>query len=108
VRARLFRGDEVRATLTWSDGEIWTKSPDDDVLAMLLQVANRLDARVRGDELETYRGVGDTYVHPDDRADRTTSERDIQRLLARRRLWRALRLAALVIACGLLLLNAFR
>jgi hypothetical protein len=48
------------------DGQLWTTNPDDDEIETMLQVARRLNARVRGDELETFSSVRETYVHPDD------------------------------------------
>ena len=49
------------------DGELWTKSPDERCIAAMIGLANLLEARVRGDELETYRTPTETYLHPDDR-----------------------------------------
>lgn len=57
------RGD---CLLYFEDGEIWTKTPTEEVLAVMIALAGKLNARVRGEEFESYRTPSDTYVHPDD------------------------------------------
>jgi hypothetical protein len=54
--------------LEYLDGQIWTKNPEDAALVRMIALAAELGAgaRVRGDELETYRTVDESYVHPDD------------------------------------------
>jgi hypothetical protein len=52
--------------LWFADGALWTKNPDGAALARMIALAGLLQARVRGDEGETYRTPHDTYVHPDD------------------------------------------
>jgi len=47
-------------------GRLWTKNPEDDEIEIMLEIAKQLNARVLGDELETFRTVTDTYLHPDD------------------------------------------
>ncbi|GGY85360.1 hypothetical protein ACFFTM_04650 [Pseudoduganella plicata] len=47
-------------------GELWASNPGPTLLALMLDLARELGARVRDDELQTYRTVGETYVHPDD------------------------------------------
>ena len=48
------------------DGVLWANLPSDDLLALMIELAGKLAARVRGDEGETYRTVDATYAHPDD------------------------------------------
>ena len=36
---------------------------------MMIEMADKLNARVRGDEYETYRSVKEAYVHPDDKGE---------------------------------------
>jgi hypothetical protein len=60
----------VQATLWHEDDEIWTKNPSREVMLAMLALADRLGARVRGDELETYRTPEDYYNHPDDERER--------------------------------------
>jgi hypothetical protein len=49
-----------------TDGEWWTKNPDKATIDAMCRLADLLDARVLGDELETYRSSGDRYFHSDD------------------------------------------
>lgn len=72
--------------LVFEDGELWTKNPDDATLALMLELATALDARVRGDELETYRSADETYVHPDDAAVLAASKVDVTKMRRRARL----------------------
>lgn len=57
----------VTSLTCWlTDGELWTKNPDNQGLQRMVRLATDLKARVRGDEFETYRDDLSTYVHPDD------------------------------------------
>lgn len=47
-------------------GELWASDPDDALLATLIGLARELGGRVRDDGFVTYRGVDETYLHPDD------------------------------------------
>ena len=75
--------------LIWKDGEIWTKNPDDATMALMLALAATLGARVRSDELETYRTVDETYHHPDDRAELEAAQRETRELIrsTKRKQW---------------------
>lgn len=72
------QSDGEEYVLLWQEGEIWTKNPDDKTMQVMLNLAKRLNARVRGDELETYVTLDETYQHPDDLAiqasEQTTSK----------------------------------
>lgn len=61
-----FKAGEKTCTLWYSQGELWTKSPDEQDIGLMLTLASSLGARVRGDEYETYTSPEDTYEHPDD------------------------------------------
>jgi len=61
-----FQGMEGSCTLWHQDGELWTKNPEEWQLGVMVALAQRLGARVRGDEGETYDSMGDTFGHPDD------------------------------------------
>jgi hypothetical protein len=74
--ARYVRSDELRSTITLTDGEAWTNTAEEDVLTVMLELAALLKARVRGDEGESYQSVSETYVHPDDASDVTSAEVD--------------------------------
>ena len=49
------------------NGELWCKNPEKEELIEMLKLAKELNARVRGDEFETYKDVNETYIHPDDK-----------------------------------------
>lgn len=72
--------------LIYEDGEIWTGTPDRDTLQLMLDLAARLNARVRGDEMETYRTPEDTYHHPDDLEKIQEADVLTKRMLRTRRL----------------------
>lgn len=57
---------EGTCTLHHDDGELWVKTPDDWMLPHMIALATALQARVRGDELETYETPEQWYTHPDD------------------------------------------
>lgn len=90
-------------TLLWfQHGEIWTRNPDDATLRLLLELAAPLGARVRGDELETYRTVDETYVHPDDREEARAARQESADVLRNTRA-RQRRLNAILIGIFLLI-----
>ena len=43
--------------LDWAQGNVFTKNPDETTLRKMLDLAERLNAKVQGDEGETYIGV---------------------------------------------------
>jgi hypothetical protein len=90
--------NRCRTTLTWQDGEIWTQNPDDDTFQLMIELAQALGARVRGDELETYRSVSETYSHPEDAQAATESREYVARLRRKHRLLQLLPLAPFVAA----------
>ena len=49
-----------------TDGEIWTQSPTDNVIDIMVLLSTLLDARVRDRNNRTYRSHNNTYVHVDD------------------------------------------
>ena len=57
------RGDVF---LSFSNGELWLKNPGESEIEDMVALASKLKARVRGDELETYRSATESYTHPDD------------------------------------------
>ncbi len=59
-------GESPHPCLWITDGELWTKNPDDEIVDAMCVLARRLGGRVRGDELETYKSSSDFYLHPDD------------------------------------------
>ena len=75
--------------LEFSDGELWLKNPDESDLAGMIELAAKLDGRVRGDELETYSSISESYSHPDDQylLESAKSEYILIRAQTRRRQW---------------------
>jgi hypothetical protein len=67
------------------DGELWTKNPDERGINAMIALANLLEARVRGDELETYRTSTETYLHPDDQTDAKQAQQINERYAKRAR-----------------------
>lgn len=53
--------------LFWNNGELWVENPDGEIIDALVNIASYFNARVRGDELETYISSKETYIHPDDK-----------------------------------------
>lgn len=51
------------AWLDWDRGDIYTKNPDEPILAKMLLIASALGAKVQGDDGEFYRSANfdDTY-----------------------------------------------
>jgi hypothetical protein len=85
------RNAEIEGETLWfQDGELWTKSPPDAMLAQMIELAKQLNARVRGDELETYESLEKSYTHPDDMNEKAAREAEAQVLRRRRtrNVWR--------------------
>jgi hypothetical protein len=61
-----FQAKENSCTLWYQDGELWTKNPEKWQLDVMVTLAKRLNARVRGDEWETYDETGNAFQHHDD------------------------------------------
>jgi hypothetical protein len=78
-----FHGKQDSCTLLYQDGELWTKNPEAWQLPVMVALARRLNARVRGDEWETYDEAGNTFQHPDDIALRKAGEARSTELLAK-------------------------
>ena len=79
-------GGRSAAALWFSEGELWTKNPSQDTLTTMLEFAAHLGARVRGDELETYRTPTESYSHPDDAQAKDESDAYTRALKRRTRL----------------------
>lgn len=77
-----YRCNEGTCTLWYQDGELWTKNPQEWELSSMLVLAKRLEARVRGDEWETYE-EDKTFLHPDDVRLREEAEAKSKELLFR-------------------------
>jgi hypothetical protein len=52
--------------LEWSEGEIYTKNPDEPILSKMLEIATVLKAKVQGDDGEIYRSANfEDFFHED-------------------------------------------
>ena len=60
--------------LTLQNGVLWSKNPDQSEIKIMIALASKLGARVRGDNFETYRSADDTYFDAEDAEDRAKSE----------------------------------
>ena len=78
-----FHGKEGSCTPWYQDGELWTKNPEEWQLGVMVALAKRLNARVRGDEWETYDETGNAFQHPDDIPLRKEGEARSTELLAK-------------------------
>jgi len=63
--------DGTQELLQFENGALWASSPSEAMLADMLSAARALNARVRGDELETYESSEKWSVHPDDLEQKT-------------------------------------
>lgn len=97
-------GQDARSCrLVFQRGELWTNNPEEDELAAMIEVAARLNARVRGDELETYRAASETYIHPDDKNEFDQFEAESKRAARRTKGTRTMFLVIQIISFLLLL-----
>lgn len=77
-----YSGAEGSCALWYQDGELWTKNPEEWGINAMIVLARRLEARVRGDEWETY-DTDKTYLHLDDIALRAEAKTKSKELLSR-------------------------
>lgn len=81
------------------DGELWMKAGvencTEEGFKPLLALAAALSARLRGDEMETYRTFNDSYTHPDDEAE-LAAFRPVAKLPRGRHLWNGFRIVVLI------------
>jgi hypothetical protein len=101
------RTDGSDVSVAWTDGELWAKNPDDETVQWMLELASALGARVRGDELETYRTVDESYLHPDDRELLRASEEESRAMRRRNRRWQLMPKVAVLAAVVAALLVRF-
>lgn len=88
--------------LLLEDGELWSSTPDDDFIGLMIELAKLLGARVRGDELESYRTLDEVYEHPDDAPLRRAAARARPRP-RQSALWREWKGRLVVMGIGLLI-----
>jgi len=52
--------------LAWFEGDLYTKNPDEQILAKMLQIASVFGAKVQGDDGEIYRTANfEDFFHED-------------------------------------------
>jgi hypothetical protein len=89
----------------WTDGEVWTKNPDDSVISALFELAQILGGRLRGDEFETYREDGSTYIHPDD-SDEESDQSEAGEIVQRKSgAWKLIRMIGIFVVIGIVILK---
>lgn len=62
-----YRDESTHFYLYWHHGELWSEATQSKEINKLIEVAEALDGRLRGDELETYISSTETYIHADDK-----------------------------------------
>ena len=78
----LRHAENATCTLWYKDGELWVKTPEPWEVEQLLALAQHLDARVRGDEFETYKSIDKTFFHPDDQQFRKEADAKSRALIS--------------------------
>lgn len=61
-----FRDGRPIFWMSFGNGELWVKEPTEEQIGLMIELAVALGARVRGEELETYRTPLETFQHRDD------------------------------------------
>ena len=84
---------------------LWSKNPDEAEIQTMLEIASQLDARVRGDDFETFLTPTETFSHPDDKTGLEGAEEASRhiRKVARRKQWtlKLILLAVFALLAGL-------
>ncbi|QNA90618.1 hypothetical protein G4G28_22720 [Massilia sp. Dwa41.01b] len=76
---------EGTVQLWHDDHALWTKNPEEWGMTPLVEFANALQARVRGEEFESYGANGEVCQHPDDVLLKQEAEQASGALLAQSR-----------------------
>lgn len=94
-------GFGFRLNFNAEDGELWQKGDEvltsDRAMDLMVALAERLSARLRGDEFETYRSAQESYAHPDDAAIVRELEQQSRARRRKVKLWDVFRLVVLVV-----------
>jgi hypothetical protein len=96
----LTREGRLLTRLNFSDGEAWVKTPNDEVLEALIDLAARMGLRLRGEEGESYRSLTETYIHPDDRQAHAVANAPspfLKQRQRRRLVWNIVRVVMLIV-----------
>lgn len=93
--------------LWMDDGALWATNPSEPFLALMIELAGLLGARVRGDEGETYRSLDDVYIHPDDKAE-WDLHRATRSAATRKTWWRRAVFAIVIVAAAVQVYRHFK
>lgn len=69
-----FQGKIGEFSVHYEDGVIWASRIGGETLEEFISIAKLLDARVSGEEYETYETAEKFYIHPDDQNERLKFE----------------------------------
>ncbi len=88
----LQRAGGLEVDLFWSEEEcsLYTTHPETDILAAMIDLAQAVNGRVRGQNFETYKTPYESYVHPDDQ-ELIKQVKKSSAKIHRRARWRGLR-----------------
>lgn len=102
------------AWLGWSNGEIWTKNPPEELICYMIKIAPKFGARVRGDEGEYYRSSVEDYYYEEEGCEISRAEYEQRAAKRARNPWQRIKrffgmiwLSALIIGIILLLRVVF-
>ena len=102
LRLSVQRAGGLVQPIDWQYGTLSVDLPDADVLAVLIELAARLCARVRDDSLMTWRTPFDSYVHADDTEAVRAQRQRLDALRRRRRLRAWLRAGLIAMTVGMI------
>ena len=93
---------EGESFLSYKKGVLWLSNPSQKDIEDMLAIANKIGARVRGDEYETYLNTNETYTHDDD-IDLIKDGGALARSVKRKTRYKSI-IAHICIFCGFILL----
>lgn len=83
INVEIVRDGKDVVWLAFQNGELWTKNPGDNEIQAMIDIANHLGARVRGDDFGTFKTLTESYIHPDDQDEYEQAHADSRRAIAR-------------------------
>jgi len=91
----------------WKNGDIWIKNPEEWAMPIIASLADSLNGRARGDELESYKNSGDSYIHDDDKECYDLWEVRRIRLIRKNKFWYYFRIVTIILIVIVILFRAF-
>jgi hypothetical protein len=73
--------------LNWSNGQIYSKNPDDALIDKMVSIAKKLNARVQGDEGEFYKSSKDAHRVPNKRGEKYVIKQKFGKLILFMYIW---------------------